>query len=302
MDRKLKFIDENDFTKFVHDTVVSYAEKLQSFDLKRFRQSPVDPIQMIFDRAVYGLTWKELIGAEIYRQRKLLLQNEMNYFHKNIFRYIKNCRIPENGEEYGWDVIWESPEEIILAENTCVHKVYVKIIERYDVINSVEARKLFIRMQDCLLKEKDCACFLVEIASDNSHDTEWEMTCEGNTFRNGRIRRVSLDQFYALVTGEKDAFYQMCMVLPEVIQRVVDSEGENLVPYDRVYDELKAVAGRIPISDEKLAFAMAIYMLGFSSYYRFTKIMPKKALKDLALNEEISEYGKQIFFSDDEEE
>ena len=134
-------------------------------------------------------------------------------------------------------------------------------------------------MQDCLLKEKDCACFLVEIASDNSHDTEWEMICEGNTYRNSRIRRVSLDRFYALVTGEKDAFYQMCMVLPEVIQHVVDSEGENLVPYDRVYDELKAVAGRIPISDEKLAFAMAIYMLGFSSYYPFCSIAPKDDIR-----------------------
>ena len=279
MDRKLKFIDENDFTKLVHDTVMSYADKLQSFDLERFRQSPVDPIQLIFDRAVYGLTWKELFGAEIYRQRKLLLQNEMNYFHKNIFRYIKNCRIPMNGEECGWDVIWESPEEIILSENIRVHKVYVKIIERYDGINRIEARKLFIKMQDCLLKEKDCACFLVEIASDNSHDTEWEMICEGNTYRNSRIRRVSLDRFYALVTGEKDAFYQICMFLPEVIQHVVDLEGENLVPYDSVYDELKAVAGRIPISDEKPAFAMAIYMLGFSSYYPFCSIAPKDDIR-----------------------
>ncbi len=272
---KLNFIDENNFTKSVHDTVASYTEKLQSFDLERFRQNPVDPIQLIFDHAVYGLTWKETIGAEIFSQRKMSAQNETIYFHKNIFRYIKNCHIPEKDEEYGWDEIWESPEEIILPGNIHVHKVYVKMIERYDDVNLIEARKLFIKMQNCLLWEKDCACFLIEMVSDQSHDMEWEMICEGQIFRNSRIRRVSLDRFYALVTGEKDAFYQMCMVLPEVIQHVVDSEGEKLVPYDKVYDELKDVAGKIPISDEKLAFVMAIYMLGFSSFYRFCSIVQK---------------------------
>ena len=39
------------------------------------------------------------------------------------------------------------------------------------------------------------------------------------------IRRVSMDQFYAILTGEEDAFYKMCMVLPEVINSVVNEEG-----------------------------------------------------------------------------
>lgn len=56
------------------------------------------------------------------------------------------------------------------------------------------------------------------------------------------IRRVSLDQFYELVTGQEDAFYQMCMVLPEVIQKVVESSGSELVPHDTVIEELKAIA------------------------------------------------------------
>lgn len=298
----LKFISEKDFTSHVRDTIQKYGDKLESFDMRRFNKNIVDPIKLIFDKTVYRATWEETISNEIFRQRDKSNNNDIGYFHQRIFQYIKNCHVPANGEEGGWDVIVKNPKGLKMPDGTVVHTVYVEMKNKHNTMNSASAGKTFIKMQNQLLNDDDCACFLVEAIAKRSQNIKWETTVDKKKVGHKLIRRVSLDQFYALVTGEKDAFYQMCMVLPEVIQHVVDSEGENLVPYDRVYDELKAVAGRIPISDEKLAFAMAIYMLGFSSYYRFTKIMPKKALKDLALNEEISEYGKQIFFSDDEEE
>ena len=83
------------------------------------------------------------------------------------------------------------------------------------------------------------------------------------------IRRVSLDKFYALVTGQEDAFYQMCMVLPSIIQKAVDELEGSIVPHDTVIDELKALAQNQNIEDENLSVAMAVYMLGFGSYNGF---------------------------------
>ena len=80
---------------------------------------------------------------------------------------------------------------------------------------------------------------------------------------------MSLDQFYALVTGQEDAFYKMCMVLPSVIQKAVDELEGSIVPHDTVIDELKALAKKQSIDDENLAVAMAVYMLGFGSYSGF---------------------------------
>lgn len=51
-----------------------------------------------------------------------------------------------------------------------------------------------------------------------------------------------MDQFYAILTGEEDAFYKMCMALPEVINSVVNEEGGVEVPHDTVIDELRKVA------------------------------------------------------------
>ena len=48
-----------------------------------------------------------------------------------------------------------------------------------------------------------------------------------------------MDQFYAIVTGDENAFYKMCMALPEAISSVVNEEGAVTVPKDTVIEELK---------------------------------------------------------------
>ena len=136
-------------------------------------------------------------------------------------------------------------------------------------MNSASAGKTFIKMQNQLLNDDDCACFLVEAIAQKSQNIKWETTVDKKKVGHKLIRRVSLDQFYAIVTGQEDAFYQMCMVLPSVIQKSVNELESSIVPHDTVIDELKALASKQNVNDENLAVAMAVYMLGFGSYKGF---------------------------------
>lgn len=121
-----------------------------------------------------------------------------------------------------------------------------------------------------MLNDDDCACFLVEAIAQRSQNIKWETTVDKRKVGHKLIRRVSLDQFYALVTGEDDAFYQMCMVLPLVIKKAVTDLDGTIVPHDTVIDELRALAAKQNIKSEYLAMAMAVYMLGFGSYKGFS--------------------------------
>ena len=78
-----------------------------------------------------------------------------------------------------------------------------------------------------------------------------------------------MDKFYELVTGEKDAFFKMCMVLPSIIEEVVNGQSNNLVPKDTAIDELKYIARHNGIEDENMSLAMAVYLLGFGTYMGF---------------------------------
>lgn len=140
-------------------------------------------------------------------------------------------------------------------------------------MNSSAAGKTYIKMQSQLLDDDDCACFLVEAIAKKSQNIKWSTTVDGKSVSHKKIRRVSLDQFYALVTGQEDALYQMCMVLPRVIENVIGM-GENgvKVPHDTVLEELRSLANQIEESDDNLAMAMAVYLLGFSTYEGFSQV------------------------------
>lgn len=82
---------------------------------------------------------------------------------------------------------------------------------------------------------------------------------------------MSLDNFYAMVTGDEDAFYKMCMVLPGVIKEVVESQDDIKAPNDTVLEELRTWAGHLDaeVQNEDLSLMMAVYMLGFNGYLGF---------------------------------
>ena len=268
---KLDFISEEDFYNHVQATIEKYGEKLKSFDLKRFNKNIIDPIKLIFDKTVYHNSWDEIIKSEIFRQRDKSNNNDIGYFHQRIFQYINNCSVPDNGHEGGWDVIYENPNGIDLPENSKVSKIYVEMKNKHNTMNSASSGKTFIKMQNQLLQDDNCACFLVEAIAKKSQNIKWEPKVDGKKMGHKLIRRVSLDQFYALVTGQDDAFYQLCMVLPEVIENVVSKLGSSTVPRDIVFEEIILNAEKEDLESKDLAISMAIYMLGFSTYLGFEK-------------------------------
>lgn len=265
----LTFISENDFENHVKATIEKYGEKLESFDLKRFNRNLIDPIKLIFDKTVYGSSWSEIVSNEIFRQRDKSNNNDIGYFHQRIFQYINNCEVPPNGESGGWDVIYKNINGIEIPDAGKVKTIYVEMKNKHNTMNSASAGKTFIKMQNQLLSDDDCACFLVEAISQRSQNIKWETTVDKRKVGHKLIRRVSIDQFYALITGEEDAFYNMCMVLPEVIEKAVNNMQDARVPNDTVMSELIEWAEHLDGKNEDMSIAMAVYMLGFSGYNGF---------------------------------
>ncbi|MDD2484479.1 MAG: Eco47II family restriction endonuclease [Eubacteriales bacterium] len=266
---ELGFISEREFSDHVYATIEKYGEKLEAYNLKKFNKNLVDPIKLIFDKTVYNLTWEAIVNNEIFRQRDKSNNNDIGYFHQGMFQYIPYCKVPPNGREGGWDVIVNNPEGIALPDGNTVHTIYVEMKNKHNTMNAASTGKTFIKMQNQLLQNDDCACFLVEAIAKNSQNIKWAPTVDGQKVSHKLIRRVSMDKFYSLVTGQEDAFYQMCMILPKVIKKVVDDEGNVLVPNDTVIEELRAMSVAQKLSSKELSMVMAVYMLGFSTYDGF---------------------------------
>jgi hypothetical protein len=256
----LSFITEDQLIAHVRATISKYGKKLDPYDLKKFNSNLVDPIKLLFDKIVYQSTWEEIVKSEIFRQRDKSNNNDIGYFHQNIFKFMNGCVVPDAG----WDVIYNNDTGIRLPDGDVVHSVYVEMKNKHNTMNSASSGKTYIKMQHQLLEDDDCACFLVEAIAKKSQNIKWTASVDGRKVQHRLIRRVSIDRFYALVTDCEDAFMQLCMVLPDIIQKVVEESGDVKVPHDTAIEQLQAIADK-----ENISFAMAIYMLGFSSYTGF---------------------------------
>lgn len=256
----MKFISDENLKKHIAGTIKSYGENLKSFDLEKFNANIVDPIKLVFDKNVYGSTWEEIIKSEIFRQRDKSNNNSIGYFHQNIFKYIEGCTVPK----IGWDIIFEKSAGIEIEGCGKVSRIFVEMKNKHNTMNSAASAKTYMKMQNKLLNDSDCACFLVEVIAKKSQNISWKISLDGEKTEHTKIRRVSIDEFYKIVTGEDDAFYQLCMILPKKIEEII-SDFENFeIPRDTVFEELK--------NNSTINFELALYMLGFKSYIGFNKI------------------------------
>ncbi len=238
----LDFIKDEDLYKHVYETVKQYSFQL---NLKEFNKNLIDPIKLTFDSIVYGQGMKQTIENEVLRQFDKSNTNLIGYFHQNIFNYIsKDWIVPEKG----YDV--ENHKE----------QIYVEMKNKHNTMNSSSSAKAYMRFQRTIISNPKARCLLVEVIAKKSQNIPWVITLDGiKQEALTSIRRVSIDKFYELVTGNCFAFKQLCEVLPIVIKDVV-SDLKKRHKCNSVFKELNE------LSEDLLT---SIYLLSFQKYEGF---------------------------------
>jgi len=237
----LDFISDLNLFNHVKNTVEQYRFDI---DLKSFNKNLIDPIKLTFDSLVYGISIEDIIKNESMRQIDKSNTNQIGYFHQNIFNYIGG----------GWEV----PKEGFDVVNKSLN-IFVEMKNKHNTMNSASSQKTYMKMQNTLLENDEATCLLVEVIAKNSQAKTWQISLDGKKYKNKNIQRVSIDKFYEQVTGNSDAFKNLCTVLPLVITDVVNSLKAG-VEQNTVVSELNN------ISDNLLK---SLYLLSFSHYEGF---------------------------------
>jgi hypothetical protein len=243
----LNFISDENLETHIKNTLKTYGANLQGINLEMFNKNIVDPIKLTFDSIVYDRDIKTIIEAELIRQRDKSNNNSIGYFHQNIFSYIKNCEVPA----HGFDIIYHGDKTI-----------FVEFKNKHNTMNSSSSQKTMMRMLAKIADNKNCECFLVEAIAKKSQNIIWKVSLDGQQTSNERVHRVSIDKFYEIITGDKNAFYNLCEVLPKVLTKVVKTDFVNKIGKDTVYKELKG---------ESEDLLRALYLLAFKTYEGFNE-------------------------------
>jgi hypothetical protein len=222
----LSFIDDRDLFNHVKETIEKYRF---SINLKEFNKNLVDPIKLTFDSKVYGKTIEEIIEMESVRQMDKSNSNHIGYFQQNIFKYLYHKEKKKSS--------WYVPQKGFDIVND-TDKIYVEMKNKHNTMNSSSSQKTYTRMQNKILNTPNATCMLVEVIAKNSQNIPWQVSLDGESMSHVQIRRVSIDKFYELVTGEKEAFKQLVEALPNVMDDVLEDIQQNGIE-NSVFEELK---------------------------------------------------------------
>jgi len=240
----LGFISNEDMFLHVQETVEKYRFNI---NLKKFNKNLIDPIKLTFDSMIYGKTLEETIELEIIRQMDKSNTNHIGYFHQNIFKYIDgDWIVPEKG----FDLVNER------------QSIYVEMKNKHNTMNSSSAQKTYIAMQSMILRGSNIRCMLVEVIAKKSQNIPWKISLNSEPYVHDSIRRVSMDKFYEIVTGNTDAFKRLCEVLPLVLEDVISTSEDNRIE-NSVFNELNDISPNL---------LKSLYLLSFSKYEGFDSL------------------------------
>lgn len=236
----LAFISNESLFEHVKQTVLKYRH---SIDLKEFNKNFVDPVKLTFDHLTYGKSIQEIVESECIRQIDKSNTNHIGYFHQNIFAYFNDWEVPEKG----FDAV--NRKENLFAE----------IKNKHNTMNSASSQKIYSKMQHKILRDDTAICYLVEIIAKKSANLPWTISLDGEQISHKNIRRISIDKFYEIATGSPTGFRDLCKVLPQVIDDVIQEQRIGKIE-NSVFKELSEISPSL---------LKSIFLLSFSSYEGF---------------------------------
>jgi len=240
-DYDLGFISNNDIFSHVKETVEKYRFEI---DLAKFNRNLVDPVKLTFDAKVYQKTMDFVIESEVLRQIDKSNTNHIGYFHQNIFRYVGN----------GWSVPSKGYD---IVNNKLGY--FVEMKNKHNTMNAASSQRTYMKMMSTLMSNPNATCLLVEVIAKKSQNILWAISLDSQPISDSRIRRVSIDKFYELVTGNKTAFKELCEKIPSII--------EDIVKDMKVKPESNSVLVELKEIDSNLL--KSIYLSSFRKYEGF---------------------------------
>lgn len=244
------FISDEHFLNCVANLHKSYIRAKNNITKRNFYSNKVDTIKLTFDSKFNDIDEESLIETEILRQIDKSINNSIGTFHEQILSGIKGFEV---GNFSGFD--------IKASDNT----LFADIKNKHNTMNSSSAEALFQKLARYADDYKQAKCYWVQILAKNSFCELWKGDINGKEYSHSRVYKISGDQFYALLSGRQNAFFQLYKNLPIVIYDYLNSVNKSESAKEN--SALNEVKSEIEISRrtilDQITFENYSYYLGF---------------------------------------
>lgn len=204
----VNFISDEHLLNCVENLHKSYLKAKNNISKKSFYTNKVDTIKLTFDAKFNEINEGDLIQSEILRQIDKSINNSIGTFHEQILGGIVNYEV---GKMSGFDI--KATDSTLFAD----------IKNKHNTMNSSSAEALFQKLARYADDYKKAKCYWVQILAKGSFNEHWKGEINGKEYSHSRVFKISGDQFYALLSGQDDALFQLYQALPSAIDDYLKS-------------------------------------------------------------------------------
>lgn len=246
----VNFISDEHLLKCIENLHSSYLRAKNNLSKKSFYTNKVDTIKLTFDAKFNDISEEDLIQSEILRQIDKSINNSIGTFHEQILGGIDGYEV---GNLSGFD--------IKATDNT----LFADIKNKHNTMNSSSAEALFQKLARYADDYKKANCYWVQILAKSSFNEHWRGDINGKEYGHSRVFKISGDQFYALLSGQEDALFQLYKALPTAIRDYLSSVSAN--DERKENSALEEIATETEVTKrtilEQITFENYSYYLGF---------------------------------------
>ena len=228
MNRYVDFIDDEDLIRAIANLYQVYQQSARGKTFAEVNKNTLDPIKFQFDTMfLYDGDGRRTLTNEIFRQADKTIANGLGAFHQSLI-----------GSIYGFEETPGMPCDCKKSDNS----MFIEVKNKHNTMNARSAEAVFNELNSLSRSYQRAMCYCVEIISDRSHNSVWEVTVNRTKMRNEHIRKISADRFYAIATGDDRAFFKLCanlrMATHDYLKETHASSGLALNADYPVFDEL----------------------------------------------------------------
>lgn len=220
MNKYVEFVSDEDFLECVKHVIDFYlSDEYQEEPMTVLKESKndIDAIKTIFDITVKQIGFDGWANKEMERQHDKTINNKIGEFHQELL-----------GKVDGWvDLGIGDETEIDLKKED--NTVFIELKNKHNTMNSSSTKTCREKLENVIEQYPDATAYWAYIISRKYRSENRVWKYQGR--ENEKIRRISGDLLYEMITGDSNALEKVYEAIPKAI---VDLLGEDykLLPYD----------------------------------------------------------------------
>jgi len=248
----LNYITDKHLLTCIANLHRSYTKAKHSISRQKFYDNKIDTVKLTFDSLFNEIDQESLVETELLRQIDKSINNFIGTFHEEILGGITGYSI---GKLSGFDI--KANDDTLFAD----------IKNKHNTMNSSAAESLFQKLAKYADTYKKANCYWVQILAKGSFNEKWAGIINGKEYSHSRVHKISGDRFYALLTNQDDALYQLYKVLPSAIADYLSTfeSKEKREGHSALFEiEQETIKSKRTILDQ-ITFENFGYYLGFEN-------------------------------------